>query len=149
MRVPSVGEVAWLLARAGVKAVAMQQRRSPGGKGWHVEIVVEPAPRTCMEVAALQAVLGSDVKREACNVNRARMVDGGKVPRYWQARDPQFGVRRRQTMRGLFREGDDDGEEMHVIGERSCALCRGHGRVCGVRCSWCGGSGLTCDGERG
>ena len=66
-----------------------------------------------------------------------------------EARDPQFGVRRRQVMRGLFREGDDDAEEMHVIGERSCALCRGHGRVCGVRCSWCGGSGLTCDSERG
>ena len=83
---PSIGQLAWLLSRANVKPVALQQRRSPGGKGWHVLVWVEPPPATCMEVAALQAVLGSDPRREACNINRARMVDAGKVSPFWRER---------------------------------------------------------------
>lgn len=85
-RVPSIGEVCWLLSRAGLRVRWMRQCRSPGGKGWHVTMQVSPRPRTCMEVVALQAVLGSDAKREACNTNRARMVDGKHVPRWWRSR---------------------------------------------------------------
>lgn len=85
-RVPSVGEICWLLARAGKRAVWLRQRRSKSGKGWHVTLQLSPRPRTCMEVVALQAVLGSDVRREACNVNRARMVDSRRVPAFWRKR---------------------------------------------------------------
>jgi hypothetical protein len=64
----------------------MLQQRSPGGKGWHIEVQLTPNPRTAMEVTALQAVLGSDSYREACNINRARMVDGKRVPPWWRKR---------------------------------------------------------------
>lgn len=81
-----LARVCWLLRRASLRPVWLSQRRSPGGKGWHVEVQVRPAPRTAMEVTALQAALGSDPAREACNVNRARMVDRGKVSRWWRHR---------------------------------------------------------------
>jgi hypothetical protein len=86
--VPSIGALTWLLGAAGVQPVALQQRRSPGGKGWHVLVWCEPAPRTCMEVAALQAVLGSDQRREACNIQRARIVDARPrlVSTFWSER---------------------------------------------------------------
>lgn len=85
-RVPSVGEVVYLLSRAQKRLQWWRQRRSRSGKGWHIVLQVTPAPRTCMEVAALQALLGSDPLREACNINRARMVDAGKVSRFWARR---------------------------------------------------------------
>ena len=84
--VPSMGRLAWLAKRAGVRLIALTQRHSPGGKGWHLIVTVLPPPRTCMEVVALQAVFGSDVKREACNINRARMVDSKQVSPYWRQR---------------------------------------------------------------
>lgn len=85
-RVPSVGEVAYLLSRAQLRLNWWRQRRSRSGKGWHIVLDVSPRPRTCMEVAALQAMLGSDPRREACNINRARMVDAGRVPSFWRKR---------------------------------------------------------------
>lgn len=85
-RPPPLVRVCWLLARAGYRVQSLSERRSPGGQGWHVEVALTPAPRTCVEVVALQAVLGSDPAREACNVTRARMVDTKQVSRFWARR---------------------------------------------------------------
>lgn len=81
-----IARLCWLLRRAGFKPVWLSQRRSPGGKGWHLEVKVCPTPRSLAEVVALQCILGSDPAREACNVNRARMVEAGKVPGWWADR---------------------------------------------------------------
>lgn len=72
------------LARANRRLVAVGQWRSPSGTGWHRVILVRPAPRSAMEVVALQLLLGSDPYREAYNLNRARQVDAGAVPRRWR-----------------------------------------------------------------
>jgi len=82
----TLGTLTVLLRRAGVRPLWLMQTRSPGGKGWHVECAVYPAPRTAMEIAALQAVCGSDRAREACNIQRARMVDTRQVPVWWRKR---------------------------------------------------------------
>lgn len=81
-----LGRMVWLLARAGYRLRWVSQRRSPSGRGWHVEALTRPAIRSCVEVAALQAVLGSDPARESCNVHRARMVDSGRVTGWWASR---------------------------------------------------------------
>lgn len=83
-RPPTVERLTYLLRRACYRPVWISQRRSPGGKGWHVELQVKPSPQSAVEVAALQAILGSDRAREACNLHRARMVDAKKVPSYWR-----------------------------------------------------------------
>jgi hypothetical protein len=82
----SVGRLTWLLARAGYRPVYISQRRSPGGQGWHCEVAVTPVPRSAVLVTALQAILGSDRAREACNLQRARRVDGQRVAPWWRAR---------------------------------------------------------------
>lgn len=82
----SVGRMAWLLRRAGYRLRWLSQRHSPGGKGWHLEVAVSPEPRLAVEVTALQTILGSDVAREACNLQRARLVDQGQVSRFWRQR---------------------------------------------------------------
>jgi len=86
MKVPLQSRMAWLAARAGLTLLTYDKRRSPSGTGWHVLVTVTPSPCTCMEVVALQAVFGSDPKREACNINRARMVDTKQVTPYWASR---------------------------------------------------------------
>lgn len=73
--------------RANIRLVAMGERRSPSGRGWHRWLVVRPAPRTAAQVVALQLLFGSDPYREAWLYNRARAIDGGKVPRYWRQQD--------------------------------------------------------------
>lgn len=70
--------------RANVRLVAMGERRSPSGRGWHRWLVVRPQPRTAAGVVALQLLFGSDPYREAYNYNRAVQVDGGKVSAYWR-----------------------------------------------------------------
>ena len=72
--------------RANVKIVSLAQWRSPSGRGWHVLLKVTPAPKTAMETVALQILFGSDPYREAYNINRARAVDAGQVPRFWRNR---------------------------------------------------------------
>lgn len=74
------------LARARRSMLRMAQRRSPSGKGWHLWVWVRPAPRSAQEVVALQLLCGSDPEREAYNLNRASLVDRGRVPRYWWRR---------------------------------------------------------------
>lgn len=72
MRKPSASKFAYLLSRAGHSLLSVAYRRSPGGKGWHVWLEVEPRPRSMVEVIALQAILGSDPMREAVTLMRAR-----------------------------------------------------------------------------
>lgn len=79
-----LGLVLMRLRRAGYRPLWLMQKRSPSGKGWHVMIEVEPRPRRREEVVALQAILGSDPQREACNLWRARQ--GGRVGRFWRER---------------------------------------------------------------
>jgi hypothetical protein len=69
--VPKVGRLCLLLRRAGYRPVWLMQKRSRSGKGWHLVLKVTPRPKSATEVVALQAILGSDVMREACNLRRA------------------------------------------------------------------------------
>jgi len=69
---PKLVDICGLCKRAGYEVVAMSERRSPGGKGWHLTIDLEPRPRTMVEVVALQAILGSDAWREAVTLYRCR-----------------------------------------------------------------------------
>ncbi len=81
-RPPPRQHVKTLLARAGYTIRGWSLRRSMSGKGWHLVITTRPRVRSMMEVVALQAVLGSDAYREACNVLRARQAP--KMPRYFR-----------------------------------------------------------------
>lgn len=83
----SIRELVKRLARAHRRPVWLAQRRSPSGRGWHVVIRVCPLPRSACETVALQLLCGSDVYREAYNVQRARRVDGREVPRWWRHPD--------------------------------------------------------------
>lgn len=75
------------LARAHRRIIALGERRSPSGRGWHQWIYVRPAPRSACEIVALQLLLGSDPLREAYNLVRALAVDAGRVSKYWRHRD--------------------------------------------------------------
>jgi len=71
-RFPSVKRLYQLLDRAGYMLLSLDSRKSPSGNGWHLWLTLDPAPRTPMEVIAIQAVLGSDPFRESMNLLRAR-----------------------------------------------------------------------------
>lgn len=77
-----------LLARAGYKMKMRMKARSISGKGWHVWVFLDRAPETDMEIVALQAILGSDRYREACNVQRARTITSlsPEMREYWGTR---------------------------------------------------------------
>jgi len=85
-RLLTVHRMMWLLRRAGYRLRWVSQVRSPSGTGWHLEARVSPAPTRAVEVVALQALLGSDPAREACNLQRARLVDSGKISEFWRKR---------------------------------------------------------------
>jgi hypothetical protein len=51
----------------------------PSTNGWHAKVELDPPPTSPLEVVALQAVCGSDPSREACNVQRARELEGMDV----------------------------------------------------------------------
>ncbi len=74
------------LASAGYRRESITRKRSPGGAGWHLLITVTPAPKCCVEVVALQSILGSDPAREAHNLLRAKACDHGDVSEYWRDR---------------------------------------------------------------
>lgn len=78
-------EMRFRLKRAGYEILSVQRRVSPGGAGTHVELHLSPAPTSAVEVVALQAILGSDPFREACNLRRAKHADMGADP-YWRER---------------------------------------------------------------
>lgn len=69
---PTLVGICGLCKRAGYAVIAVSERRSPGGKGWHLTVDLEPRPRTMVEVVALQAILGSDAWREAVTLYRCR-----------------------------------------------------------------------------
>ena len=62
------------LRRAGYTPVWLSETRSPSGRGWHLVIDVRPRPTHPSQVVALQAILGSDPDREACNLARANVL---------------------------------------------------------------------------
>lgn len=85
-RLMPVKELAARAVRAGVRIVALGQWRSPSGRGWHLVILTDPPPSNAVETVAMQLLFGSDPRREAYNLNRARAVDRGAVPAYWRER---------------------------------------------------------------
>lgn len=72
--------------RANVEIIALGEQRSPSGRGWHQWVVLDPLPRSAMEVAALQLLFGSDPYREAYIIQRARVVDSGTASPFFRAR---------------------------------------------------------------
>ncbi len=70
--------------RANRRIVALAERRSPSGRGWHRWLIVWPGPRTAVETVALQLLFGSDPYREAYCLQRATQVDQKRVPAYWR-----------------------------------------------------------------
>lgn len=83
----SLREIVKRAKRANLRLVALGERRSPSGRGWHRWLIVSPAPRTAAQVVALQLLFGSDPYREAYLYNRARRIDAGKVKGYWKQQD--------------------------------------------------------------
>lgn len=74
------------LAAAGYRRETITRKRSPSGSGWHLLVTVSPTPRSCVEVVALQAILGSDLARESHNLLRAQACDYGDISKYWRDR---------------------------------------------------------------
>lgn len=76
----SLRDITRLLWVAGYKPVAVCVDRSPGGFGWHYIVHVTPRPSSPYEVVALALILGSDVRREAMQMHRAKAFP--KVPTF-------------------------------------------------------------------
>jgi hypothetical protein len=74
----TLSEIVARLRRAGYRPLALGQCPSPGRKGTHAWVVIQPGCRTPAQVVALQAILGSDPYREASNLFRAGKL--AKVP---------------------------------------------------------------------
>lgn len=83
-RMPNNRTIDHRLARAGFRRKRISRKRSPGGLGWHVTLEVDPSPASPLIVVALQAILGSDPQREACNLVRAIQYDN--VTPFWRDR---------------------------------------------------------------
>lgn len=77
------GRRRWVLDTLQVTMVAEHIVRSPGGGGYHVQVHVQE-PLDPVMVVTLQALLGSDYKREVFNLVRVRQLD--YVPAFWQSR---------------------------------------------------------------
>lgn len=75
-RAPSVRWLVRRLHRAGYTMRAFGTRPSPSGRGWHGWLYLSPVPRSRGEIVALQLLVGSDPKREARNLYRARRMRG-------------------------------------------------------------------------
>jgi len=71
---PTIAILRWKVHRAGYRVVWMSETRSASRGGWHVTLKLSPPPKSAEEVVALQAILGSDLRREACNLKRARLL---------------------------------------------------------------------------
>lgn len=84
MHRPTLYELQRMLGRAGYSISWMMEKCSKSRTGFHIVLAVVPRPRTAMEVVALQAILGSDPNREACNALRARQ--WSKLTKYWRDR---------------------------------------------------------------
>lgn len=87
MERPKLPHIMHKLWRAGFGVQWMSEKQSPSGTGWHIEMQLDPEPENTEVVAALQAILGSDPLREACNLYRARMIEEkGDVPEWMKER---------------------------------------------------------------
>jgi hypothetical protein len=82
--VPTLTRACALLRRAGYRCVWWAESISPSGRGRHVTVKLRPRPTAPMEIVALQAVLGSDPFREACNTMRVRALP--EISSFWQRR---------------------------------------------------------------
>lgn len=71
----------WVLRLMGWRAAWVQYERSR--RGWHLRVAV-PGRLAPVEVVAAQAVMGSDRNREAFNLARARLIEGGQAPKRWR-----------------------------------------------------------------
>ena len=58
-----------LLRLAGLRPVDLALNRSASGKGWHMRVLLN-RPVNAQRCVALQAILGSDPRREAFNLRR-------------------------------------------------------------------------------
>lgn len=76
--------IALVLNMLGLKLVSkITQKESDSGRGQHVYFQIKPAiPASAM--VAVQAILGSDPKRETFNLMRALCLDG--APDFWRER---------------------------------------------------------------
>lgn len=84
MHRPTLYELQRTLGRAGYKINWMMEKSSPSRTGFHIVLSIRPKPKTATEVTALQAILGSDPNREACNLFRAKQ--WRKLDRFWRDR---------------------------------------------------------------
>ena len=66
---PDILRMRGLLSLCGIRPIELRYRRSSSMEGWHV-IVELPFILPDMEILCLQAILGSDSKREAFNYLR-------------------------------------------------------------------------------
>ena len=70
---PDMEGIRGRVERAGyVLERVVSSHLSPSGTGWHIVFRVKPRPTHPMEVVALQAICGSDLYREAMQMQRAR-----------------------------------------------------------------------------
>lgn len=72
-RPPSLRDLRQILRRAGYTPVAVGERRSPSGNGWHMWIHVRPRPKSPYEIVALEAICGGDRQRCAMQMQRAKV----------------------------------------------------------------------------
>ena len=101
-RLPSEAEIAAVGRIVQNEPIAVSYERSPSGGGWHVTVIWRDE-MTDMEIIAMQAVLGSDLRRETMNLGRVR---SGKQDQYWNL---------------LYRENLTNGSKEKRRGGRSSA----------------------------
>lgn len=58
---------------------------APTRKGWHIIVHVQQKLQPIVQIA-LQAALGSDIKREVLNLQRYFSFKGKKIPEFWRDR---------------------------------------------------------------
>lgn len=74
----------WTVLRAlALRPLWIEHDRT--ARGWHV-IIALPEPVTPAEQVAIQAVMGSDRRRELLNVMRVLSIRRKGAPRFWRAR---------------------------------------------------------------
>ena len=74
----------WTVLRAlALRPLAIEYNRT--ARGWHA-IVMLPEPLAPAEQVAIQAVMGSDRRRELLNIMRVLSIRRVGAPQYWRAR---------------------------------------------------------------
>lgn len=79
-------QIYFTIARAiGIRLRAIEYRRRRGGRGWHVVLHLAE-PMEPAELIALQAICGSDTRREYLNLHRVLAIRKHGAPAFWQKR---------------------------------------------------------------